>query len=88
MADKTFDQNLLRMIAATQYLNAGLTVAREMFGKSYFSLGVSEKVAVDQAVFQMVAANYQMINPEWLAGQQAQQPVGFRAPNSGQSGGS
>jgi invasion protein IalB len=48
MADETFEQNLLRMIAGTLHNLTVLTAAREMFGRSYFSLGVSEKAIVDQ----------------------------------------
>lgn len=80
MADEKFSDNLMRAIAAELLLLNGLTVAREMFSKSYFSLGIGEKTQVDQAVFGMIAANYQMITPEYLAGQKAQQPVGFQAP--------
>jgi hypothetical protein len=50
MADKSFEQNLLRMIAGTLHTLTCITAAREMFGKSYFSLGIAEKVAVDNAV--------------------------------------
>jgi len=79
MAEEKFSDNLMRMIGAELHLLNGMTAAREMFSKSYFSLGVGEKVAVDQAVFGMLAANYQALTPEFLANQQAQNPVGFRA---------
>jgi hypothetical protein len=39
MADETFPVNLMRMIAAELHLLNGMTAAREIFGKSYFSLG-------------------------------------------------
>jgi hypothetical protein len=42
-------ENLLRAIAAELHLLNGMTAAREMFGRSYFSLGIGEKTAVDQA---------------------------------------
>jgi hypothetical protein len=76
MADE-FSENLLRAIAAELHLLTGMTAAREMYGKSYFSLGVGEKAAVDQAVIQMIAGNYQMITAEFLAAQRAPQPMGF-----------
>ena len=57
-----------------------MTVAREMFGKGYFSLGVSEKGTVDQTVLGAVGGNYQAITPAFLAGQQVQQPMGFGVP--------
>jgi deoxyxylulose-5-phosphate synthase len=49
MAEEKFSDNLLRAIAAELHFLNGMTAAREMFGKSYFSLGLSEKIAVDQA---------------------------------------
>jgi hypothetical protein len=77
MADD-FLTNVARMIAGTLLFSAGLQASREMYGKSYFSLGVGEKTAVDQAVFGMLAANYQAITPEYLQQQTGQQPVGFQ----------
>jgi hypothetical protein len=78
MAEEKFSDNLMRVIAAELHFLNGLTAAREMFGKSYFSLGLSEKTAVDQAVLGMVAGNYQNLTPESLS-QTTQQPAGFRA---------
>jgi hypothetical protein len=72
----------MRMIAAELTFLVSMTAAREMFGKNYFSLGVAEKVAVDQAVLGAVGANYQAITPAFLAAQQAQQPMGFGVPTS------
>ena len=80
MAEEKFSENLLRMIAAELHVLSGLTAAREMYGKSYFSLGAGEKAAVDQAVFGMVAGNYQGITPEHLAAHKASEPMGFRVP--------
>jgi hypothetical protein len=80
MADDGFSDNLIRLVAAQLHVLIGLTASREMFGKSYFSLGAPEKIAVDQAVIGMVGGNYQAITPQYLAGQTAQQPVGFQAP--------
>ena len=79
MAEK-FSDNILRMIAADVHALLGLTAAREMYGKSYFALGIGEKAAVDQAVTGLVGANYQTITPAFLADQEARQPMGFRAP--------
>jgi hypothetical protein len=80
MAEENFNDNLLRMVAAEFHLLNALTASREMFGKGYFALGVAEKAAVDQTVFANVAANYQALTPEFLAGQKAPEPMGFRAP--------
>jgi hypothetical protein len=62
MAEK-FNDNLLRMIAAELHALTGLTAAREMYGKSYFSLGFGEKAAVDQAVIGMVGGQLSGHNP-------------------------
>jgi hypothetical protein len=81
MAEETFSENLLRAIAAELHLLCGMTAAREMYGKSYFSLGVAEKAVVDQTVTTMVAGNYQnVMTPEGLRSQTTTQPMGFRAP--------
>jgi hypothetical protein len=80
MAEENFNTNLMRMIAGQLHCLAGMTAAREMFGKSYFSLGIAEKIAVDNALNGIVAANFQAITPAFLAAQQAQQPVGFGIP--------
>jgi hypothetical protein len=80
MAVEIFSDNLLRMIAAELHFLCGMTAAREMYGKSYFSLGVSEKAVVDQTVTAFVATNYQSVmTPEGLRSQTTVQPVGFRA---------
>ncbi len=75
-----FDTNLLRMIAAELYFSLGIQAAREMYGKSYFSLGVGEKAAVDQAVLAAVGGNYQAMTPDFLTGPATKPPVGFQTP--------
>ena len=80
-----FGDNLLRMIAAQlQFANA-MNAAREMFGRSYFSLGAPEKAAVDQAVLAATAGNYQVITPEFLTGHHQSNPVGFHVHMPGPS---
>lgn len=85
MAEENFDENLMRMIAAEMHFSNCLNTAREMFGKGYFALGSAEQAIVDQTVGTLVGANYQAITPQYLASQRVQQPVGFRAPTSGQT---
>jgi hypothetical protein len=85
MAEENFSDNLLRAIAAELHLLTGMTAAREMFSKSYFSLGMAEKATVDQTVLNMVAGNYQSLTPEALASQKAQEPMGFRVPTEKKS---
>jgi len=58
MPEEKFETNLLKLIAAQVYFLVGMFASREMYGKSYFSLGVGEKAALDQAVFAGVAGNY------------------------------
>ena len=79
MADEEFKTNLLRVIAGELYFSLGLQTSREMYGKSYTSLGIAEKNAVDQYVMSQVAANYNVLTPEFLKGQQSQ-PTGFQPP--------
>jgi hypothetical protein len=40
---ETFHDSLLRAVAAELHLLNRMTAAREMFAKSYFSLGVADK---------------------------------------------
>ncbi len=89
MADEIFDTNILRWIAAELYFSAAMQCSREMFGKSYFSLGNSEKIAVDNAVAGFVRGNYQGMTPEFLnqspvpeasKSQTAKPSVGFQTP--------
>jgi hypothetical protein len=80
MAEEKFSDNLFRMIAAELHFLNTMTVAREMYGRGYFSLGVGERQVVDQTLFQTISGNYQALTPEFLASQKTQQPVGFRAP--------
>jgi hypothetical protein len=82
MPDENFSDNLMRAVLAELHFLNTMTAAREMFGRGYFSLGVPEKLAVDQTVLANVGGNYQAITPEFLTGQQAQQPMGFRGPTS------
>ena len=47
-----FTTNMMRMICGTLYFSASMQASREMYGRSYFSLGVGERAAV--AVFACV----------------------------------
>ena len=73
-----YASNLLRWNASVAYAHFGLSVAREMFGKSYFSLGIQEKAAVDNAAFGMVAGNYQYLTSQNLTTPAVPSPVGFQ----------
>jgi hypothetical protein len=81
MADKErqFELNLLRLVASETYFFCSLIAAREMYGKSYFSLGMTEKQSLDQLVLSQIVGNFQSLTPEWFGGQTEGQPVGFQA---------
>ena len=89
MPEETFDTILFKLSVSSCFSLVTLQVAREMFGKGYFQLGQGEKIAVDQAAFALVAANYQGLGEEALRkllGQQpAPAPVGFAPPSPKQS---
>jgi hypothetical protein len=78
MSNGNFDTNLRRMISAELYFLCGMTASREMYGKSYFALGVGERAVIDQTVLGAVGGNYRAITPEMLTQQQAQ-PAGFQS---------
>jgi hypothetical protein len=81
MADETFAVNLMRAIVAELHVLNLQNASREMLGRSYFSLGIGDKMAVDQVVLALVGGNYTGVTPEWLAGPQpSQQPAGFGIP--------
>lgn len=82
MAEEKFSDNLMRMVAAELHFLCALSAAREMYGRSYFSLGIGEKTALDQALFGHIQSNYQAITPQFLASQATGQPVGFVPPKT------
>ncbi len=83
--EELFTSDLIRMVAAELYSLMSLTASREMFGRSYYSLGIGEKNAVDQIVLQQVGGNYVGITPELLRSQGLRQPLGFEIPSLPQS---
>jgi hypothetical protein len=78
MNNSEFDTNILKLIAAQLTFSNSLLAAREMFGKSYFALGQQEKIAVDQAAFGNVAANFQNITPAIFSGPSLGTIAGFQ----------
>ncbi len=66
MAHEHFQTSLLRLLAAEVWLMVSMNASRDMFGKSYFGLGVAEKAALDHWVAGTIAANFYAINPELL----------------------
>jgi hypothetical protein len=87
MAEETFSTNVMRLIAAELHFQSVLSASREMFGRSYFSLGPIEKQSIEQTVIGIVANNFQTLTPEFLAGQEVREPMGFRVPTEPPAGG-
>jgi hypothetical protein len=77
--DEKLNQNLIRLICAENFFLASMNASREMYGKSYFSLGVAEKQALDQMVLNSILGNFQSLTPEWF-GEQPQGHPGFHNP--------
>jgi len=76
-----FELEVIKLVAAELYFLTGMTAAREMYGKSYFSLGVTEKQAVDQAVWTQISGNLAAITPQIFAKLIPSQKVaGFEVP--------
>jgi hypothetical protein len=84
MADE-YAENLLRAAVAQLQLLSTLVAAREMFGKSYWSLGAGERVAVDQTAYAMAGMNYQDLTREAFPGPSKQEPIGFRPASDASS---
>ena len=80
-----YTENLLRAAVAQLQLLTTLLAAREMFGKSYWSLGTGERVAVDQTAFAMAGMNYQELTREAFPGSSKQEPIGFRPASDASS---
>ncbi len=72
----SFDQNLLRMIAAQMYVLVSLQVSRDMFGKAYTALSETERAAVNKVSFDLVSGNYTPLTPDFLQAT-TQNPMGF-----------
>lgn len=64
---ENFTDNLMRAAVAYLQFQCQMTCAREMFSRSYLSLGLSEKFAVDQAVIGLASTNYAALTRELLS---------------------
>ena len=75
--DQSYETKLLRLVDAELCFASAMYASHEMYAKSYFSLGVVEKQAVDQMVLNQISGNFQAITPAWF-GQQTEAPkAGF-----------
>lgn len=50
--------DLMRLLIAEIWFGVSMKAARELYGRSYFSLGMIEKSALDQTVASLVATHY------------------------------
>jgi hypothetical protein len=79
MPNDEFSTGLVKLLCAETWFLCQMTASREMYGKSYFALGVAEKQAVDQTVLNTVGAIQSSITPEWL-GVSSPKTKGFHSP--------
>lgn len=63
----SFEVNLHRFNGGCAFSFLVLATAREMFGKSYFSLGQGERAAVETASFALAASGFQTLTPQYFA---------------------
>ena len=76
-----FQLEVVKLVASELYFLVGMTAAREMYGKSYFSLGVTEKAALDQLVWTHISGNLAALTPQIFAKQiQDHKGAGFQIP--------
>lgn len=80
MAEEIFSDNLLRMIVAEMHVSNCAAAARDLFQRSYYALGQTERAIVDKTILDMVAGNFQVLTADFLASQKQQNPVGFVPP--------
>ncbi len=80
MSDKeqSYETKLLRLVAAETFFLCSMTASREMFGKSYFALGVAERQTVDQSVLNQIGGNFQALTLAWFGEQPEAPKAGFR----------
>lgn len=72
-----FETNLMRLIAAQNFLWLALQLSRDLFGKPYCTLSVQEKQIVDQQMHSAVSGNYTAMTAELLERPQPAPNTGF-----------
>ena len=82
MGQQNFEVDLLRLLVAEIWFAISMKAARELYGRSYFALGVGERVALDHVMAMMVGATYSDVTPT-LFRPQPKRVTGFR-PDPGQ----
>lgn len=78
MASDDYQANLARISAAALHSVVVLLIAKEMFGKGLFALGVGEREIVEQAAFQLIGGYHQGLSPEKLQAGAPGRPMGFQ----------
>jgi len=78
MGHQNLEVDLLRLLVAEVWLAISMKASHELYGRSYFSLGVGERVALDHMLAAMVGATYSDITPALLR-PQPRRIAGFRA---------
>ena len=66
MGEHSFEGDLLRLLVAEIWFAISMKAARELFGRSYFALGMGERLALEQVVAATVGAMYSEITPALL----------------------
>jgi hypothetical protein len=74
------ETTIMRAHLAATWFSVCLQASQDLFGRGYLSLSVPEKLAVDRAVLEHIAALIQTTTPEALAAHTAQVPKGPQAP--------
>jgi hypothetical protein len=79
MGQENFEVDLLRFLVAELWFAISMKAARELFGRSYFALGLGERAALDHMLAVTVGATYLQITPALLR-PELMRVTGFR-PN-------
>jgi hypothetical protein len=78
MAHESCEIDLMRLLIAEIWFGLSMKAARELYGRSYFSLGMMEKFALDQTMASMVGSHYCALGPHFPQPHPPRQIVGFQ----------
>jgi hypothetical protein len=78
MAQGSGDIDLMHLLIAEIWCGISMKAARELYGRSYFSLGMGEKFALDQMLASMVATNYCALTPRLTSPPPPRSAAGFQ----------
>jgi hypothetical protein len=77
MGRQNFEVDLLHLLVAELWFAISMKAARELYGRSYFALGIGERMALDHVVASAVGATYSAITPALLR-PELRRVTGFR----------